>query len=539
MIFRMSDVELKTSEQVKPRNKMGGALQVAVGIFLSRIVGLVRMRALAHFLGDSAAGDAFYAAIKIPNFPQNLLGEGVLSASFIPVYANLVAKGRDEEAGQVAGVILSLLSLVVAFIVFFGVLLTPYFIDLVAPGFDGEKKLLTIKLVQIIFPGTGLLVISAWCLGVLNSHGRFFLSYVAPVISNVAVIAALIYYRHDTDLGHLATYASWGLVLGSLLQLLVQLPSSLKLIKKLKISLNIKLNSIREILKNFFPVVISRGVVQLSAYIDSILASYLPSGAVAVLGYTQAIYMLPISLFGMSVSAAELPTMSQSFGDVDFKTKLQKRINNSCRKIAFFVVPTVVGFLLLGDVIASLLFQSGQFDQQTSRYVWIVLGGSSIGLLASTLGRLYSSAFYSLRDTKTPLKFSILRVILTTVLGYIAGLKIPVWLALDMKWGTAGLTASAGFAGWIEFYLLRKKMNQMIGDSGLSFKFNAQLWLASLVSGGFAFAVKEFLTIDIVFIKSMIVLFVFCIFYFPITILFKIDESNHVFLKIKQKIGFE
>lgn len=526
---------LSHKSDLRSKFRLGGAIQVAVGIFLSRIMGLVRLRALAHFLGDSAAGDAFYAALKIPNFPQNLLGEGVLSASFIPVYANLIAKDKKEEAGQVAGAILALLAIIVSFIVIFGVWLTPQFIEIVAPGFDLERKLLTISLVRIIFPGTGLLVLSAWCLGILNSHGRFFLSYVAPVVSNISVIIALILFRHETNLNQLAIYASWGLVLGSLLQFLVQLPSSLKLINYLKLNLNIKLNSIREILKNFVPVVFSRGVVQLSAYIDSILASYLPSGAVAVLGYTQAIYMLPISLFGMSVSAAELPTMSKSFGDPDFSQRLQKRINDSSRKIAFFVIPTVAGFLLLGDVIASLLFQTGQFDEQTSSYVWMVLGGSAIGLLASTLGRLYSSAFYSLRDTKTPLKYSMIRVFLTTGFGYIAALKLPVLLSVDLKWGTAFLTASSGFAGWIEFYLLRRKLNQLIGLTGLNIKINVQLWGASLISGLVAYLIKDYINLEVVFIKCAMILIVFVLIYFPLTLFLGLDESKIIFQKIKTK----
>jgi putative peptidoglycan lipid II flippase len=158
----------EANTKTKSKSSYGGAYLVAAGILLSRIAGLIRMRALAHFLGNSDAGDAFYAAIKIPNFPQNLLGEGVLSASFIPVYANLLAKGDKEQATKVAGVILSLLTLIVSVIVLVGIVTTPIFIDLIAPGFAGEKRELTIKLVQIIFPGTGLLVISAWCLGILN-----------------------------------------------------------------------------------------------------------------------------------------------------------------------------------------------------------------------------------------------------------------------------------------------------------------------------------------------------------------------------------
>ncbi|MBL8151059.1 MAG: murein biosynthesis integral membrane protein MurJ, partial [Blastocatellia bacterium] len=168
------------------KRSISGAYLVAAGIFLSRIAGFVRVSVFAHFFGNSAAADAFNAAMRIPNFLQNLFGEGVLSASFIPVYSGLVAKQEKAEAGRVAGAVASLLALVTAVLVLLGVLATPILIDLIAPGFKDEKRVLAIELVRIFFPGTGLLVMSAWCLGILNSHHRFFLSYVAPVIWNAA-----------------------------------------------------------------------------------------------------------------------------------------------------------------------------------------------------------------------------------------------------------------------------------------------------------------------------------------------------------------
>ncbi|HNY90987.1 MAG TPA: lipid II flippase MurJ, partial [bacterium] len=152
---------------------------VAAGVFFSRIAGLIRDRVFAHFFGSSDAADAFKAAFRIPNFLQNLFGEGTLSASFIPVYARLLAEEREEDSGRVAGAVAAILSLVVALSVLAGVLLTPWLIALIAPGFSGAKRELTIQLVRILFPGAGLLVLSSWCLGVLNSHRKFFLSYAA------------------------------------------------------------------------------------------------------------------------------------------------------------------------------------------------------------------------------------------------------------------------------------------------------------------------------------------------------------------------
>ena len=164
------------------------AALVATGILISRIAGLVRDRVFAHYFGSSDAADAFRAAFRIPNFLQNLFGEGVLSASFIPVYANLLARGEEDEADRVASAVFCLLSLVVSCLVLTGVLATPLLIDAIAPGFKGAKRELTICLVRILFPGAGFLALSAWCLGILNSHRRFFISYTAPEAWNLEVL---------------------------------------------------------------------------------------------------------------------------------------------------------------------------------------------------------------------------------------------------------------------------------------------------------------------------------------------------------------
>src|SRR5205814_1867774 len=172
----------------------------------------------------SDSADAFNAAFRIPNFLQNLFGEGVLSASFIPVYARLLAEGDEEEAGRVAGAVGAMLGLLVTVLCLAGVLATPILIALIAPGFHGEKRELTISLVRILFPGAGLLVLSAWCLGILNSHRRFLLSYTAPVIWNAAMIGTLLLFGSRTALPRLAEILAVGSVVGSALQFLVQVP---------------------------------------------------------------------------------------------------------------------------------------------------------------------------------------------------------------------------------------------------------------------------------------------------------------------------
>lgn len=464
---------------------------VAAGIMLSRLLGLVRQRVFGHFLGTSAAADAFNAAFRIPNLLQNLFGEGVLSASFIPVYARLLADGDEREADRVAGAVASLLALTTSIIVLVGVLATPVLITLIAPGFEGEKRLQTIRMVRILFPGAGLLAMSAWCLGVLNSHRRFFLSYAAPVVWNIAIITALLWFGGRTGSYDLAAATAWASVVGSGLQFAVQLPVVLSVARHLRLNLDTASRHVRTVIRNFVPVFLGRGVYQVSSYVDMVLGSALPTGAVAGLGYAQTLYLLPVSLFGMSVSAAELPAMSSGRSGEDQSAFLARRLNTGLRQIAFFVVPSAMAFLVLGDVVAGAVYQSGVFTRDVTLYVWAILAGSGVGLLASTLSRLYSSAYYALGDTTTPLRYAMVRVGLTLVLGYLFAFPLPALLHIAPRWGAAGLTASAGIASWVEFTLLRRSMNGRIGTTGLAVRFTMGLWAAALVAAATARGVQH------------------------------------------------
>ena len=501
------------------------AFLVAAGIFLSRITGLVRERFIGHYLGTSFAADAFRAALRIPNFLQNLFGEGVLSASFIPVYAKLVAQGDEKESGRVAGAVFSLLAMVVSLLVLAGVLATPYFIDIIAPGFKGETRSLTVQIVRILFPGVGLLVISAWCLGILNSHRRFFLSYASTVIWNAAIVAALIAGRRF-GLATIAVYAAWGSVIGSALQLAAQLPVVIALAPALRFLVSAANENVRAVVKNFLPVFVSRGVTQLSAYVDQILASFLPEGAVTGLSIAQAIYMLPVSLFGMSISAAELPAMSSATGtDEQVAGILRNRIAASTRRIGFFVVPSAIAFLALGDIVAGAIYQTGRFKAADSTYVWGILAGSAIGLVASTVGRLYSSAYYALRDTRTPLRYAMVRVALTSGLGYLAALPLPPLLGINARWGVAGLTASWGLAAWLEFLLLRRGISRRIGEIESPAAYLAKLWLAAVIAAAAAWGLRWLLHPQHPWIAALVILAPYGIIYLALTAWFGIDQA--------------
>jgi putative peptidoglycan lipid II flippase len=529
-----------SATQTAPASSRRFAFLVAAGIFLSRVAGLIRDRVFAHYFGNSDAADVFKAAFRIPNFLQNMFGEGVLSASFIPVYASLLARDDKDEARKTAGAVAALLTLSTSILVLLGVLTAPWLIDAIAPGFRGEKRELTILLVRILFPGAGLLVASAWCLGVLNSHRKFFLSYTAPVLWNIAMIVGMIAFGADRTQNSLVVITAWASVAGSALQVLVQLPMVFKLLGGLKLSLAHQAEHVRVVIRNFFPVFISRGVVQISAYIDAFLASWLPTGAVSALGYAQTLYTLPVSLFGMSVSAAELPVMSGALGAADEVAGiLRSRMNSGLRQITFLVVPSVVGFLALGDVIIAAIYQSGRFTHADVIYVWGILAGSTVGLLASTLGRLYSSGYYALRDTRTPLRFAVVRVLLTTLLGYLAALPLPRLLGIEPRWGVAGLTISAGIASWVEFTLLQRGIRRRIGQVGVPISFLAQVWLASLIAAAAARGTLFSLGHRGPIIPAVIVLSVYGILFFGVSTLLKLPEAQGMLGILRRRAGIK
>lgn len=468
------------------------AVFVGAGILASRVFGLARESLKARYLGASGtfAADAFHAAFRIPNVLQNLLGEGALSASLIPVYASRLAKGDQQEADRIASAVVAILGLVAAFLVLVGVALAPGIVAVLNPGFDADKRELTVLLTRILFPGAALFVFSAWCLGILNSHRRFLLSYTAPVAWNAAMIAALIIYR-DSAPTELAVRIAWASVAGAALQFLIQVPSVMKVMHSFKPWLGQGHEGVKKVIRNFVPAFVSRGVVQINAFVDQIIASFLPTGAVSLLAYSQTLTMLPISLFGMSVAAAQLPTMSSAIGgESEVAASIRNIMENGLRNIAFFVIPTAVGYVLIGDAIAAALYQHGRFTEQDTLFIWGILAAASLGMLASTLSRLYSSAFFALQDTRTPLRVSIVRVVIASILGAAMALQLPKALGISPLWGAAALALSSSVVGWIEFILLRRRLNARIGATGLSPRFALTLLAAAAAAGAAAYVVK-------------------------------------------------
>lgn len=515
--------------------RSGGAVAVGAGILISRLFGLVRQRVISHFLGVGDAADVISAALRIPNVLQNLLGEGVLSASFVPVYARLRAEGRDEDATRLARSVGALLAATAAVVVLVGMAFAPALVLLVSGGFSPEKREFTVQLVRLLFPGMAALVMSAWCLGVLNAHRQFFISYTAPVAWNIAIIATLVLKASPDDANGAAHLVAIGAVIGSVLQFAVQVPWLVRFLPAAKHGV-LRTPELSRVLSNFVPVLIGRGVVQLSGWLDQLIASFATMGAASVLFYAQNIALLPVSVFGMAVSASELTEMStQTSADVE--DGIRTRLQGGLRAIAFMVVPSAAALLVLGDVLAGAVLQTGRFVRSDTVWVWAVLAGSSVGLLAGTLGRLYNSAWYALHDTKTPVRIAILRIAVAATLGSTSALLLPRLVGFDPKWGVAGLTVSAGIAAWLEYTLLRRALNARIGWTGLPPGLLPRLWGAALISSGIGFGVKVALGDMHPVVVAAFVFGAYGAAYFGLTAAFGVAEAIALPSRIKRRLG--
>lgn len=513
------------------------AFLVATGIFASRIAGLVRQSVFAHYFGTSASGDAFQAAFRIPNMLQNLFGEGVLSASFIPEYSTLLAKGDKANARAVAGVVVSALAIAISLVVLLGVYFAPFLVDLLASGFAPEQRDLATTLVRILFPGAALLVLSAWCLGILNSHRLFLLSYMAPLAWNAAMIGALLIYGGGRSQGSLAVILAWASVVGSIAQFLVQLPSVVKVAGVIKPHLSFALEESKRVFRNFFPAFLTRGVAQISGLIDLTLASHLPLGSVSAIAYSQTLYMLPGSLFGMSVSAAELPAMSSIIGnDETVFARLRDRFKTGLERISYFVVPCLIAYVVLGDLIIATIFQSGRFEREQTVWVWQILIGASVGLLAGTLSRLTTSTYFVLRDTKTPLRFAVLRLVIGTGVGIALAFGAPRWLGIDARYGAIGLTLASSIAALIEFRLLRGGLEKRIGRVRMERSYLVKLWLASTVAGALGWLATYLVNSGTPIISAAVGFSIFGAVYLGVTYLFRVSISREITGRVLQRI---
>ena len=460
------------------------ALIVGAGILLSRLSGLIRELIFAGLLGTRVAADAFKAALQIPGLLQNILGEGTLSASFIPAYSRLIdGQENDDEPGLVAGTIVTLLGLVTSVIVIVGILAARPMTKVLLPLLPDETFDLTVNLVRIMWAGLGFIVLSSWCLGVLNAHRKFFLSFAAPILWNAAqIVFALLAWAQGWSDASVAKAAAWGVLVGGALQFLVQIPVVMRVSPSIRLGVKRGSKAVREIVSKFFPAVMGRGVIQFSGFLDLFLAGFLATGAFTALSLAQIIYMLPIGLFVMSIISADLPEFSRDRDDISAMTT---RFITSSERIGFYLIFSSIAFITMGEPLVDFLFERGKFTSEDTLYIWIVLAAYSLGLYATGMSRLYQNLCYSFGDVKGPARLAGLRVLVAGFVGFLLMFQLdrvaidgnsimrigdfpsfsplPEFArALDttpQPLGALGLALGSSLGAWIEYFLLKRRVS--------------------------------------------------------------------------------
>ena len=501
-----------TVDPAAPARAGGHAARVAAGILLSRLAGFAREAISGYFFGVSAWADVYSTAMRMPNLLQNLLGDQALSASFIPFYSKMLAEKREEDARRFAGAILGLLLMAAGALALLGVVLARPIVAVTAPGFvhDAAKVAagtlavdryaLTVQQVRVLFPMAGLLVLSAWALAVLNSHRRFFLPYVAPVVWNLSIIGTFVLVGRrlgGANLGPLAKSellyaAAWGALVGGALQLAIQLPAVLRLLGGLQLSFRTRARGVRDALRAFGPVVAGRGALQLSGYLDYVLASLAAAGAASAFRYAYALFLLPVGLFATSVAVTELPEVSRLQTD----EARARRVEWAWRQISFFSLPAVVGFLAFGSLVVGVAFVRGAFRQQEQSLVTMVLASFTIGLLPATNSRLLQNLFYALHETRYPARLAVLRVAVSVVAGgalMFALDRVSVWQPdivaspnQELHLGAVGLGLGTSLGAWVELLLLVRGARERVPE--LHLPWAAMLRMAALAVAAAAVA---------------------------------------------------
>lgn len=442
------------------------ATVVGAGILLSRVTGLVRQFFFAHFFGQGMQSDAYIAAVKIPNVMRSLLGEGALSASFVPVYTRLLASGNERGARALAGAVLGLLMAAISVLTLVGIAAAPVLTTILNPMFAGEKRELTIQLTRIMFPMTALMVLSGWCLGVQNSHRRFFWSYASAAMWNIAQIVLLVGWgSRAASLRELALWLAWATLAGSVLQVLAQLPEVLKLVGPLRPTLNRAAVGVAETLRNVLPVVTALGVVQISSLVDLQIANFLPDGAITSLSNANAIVLLPVALFGISVAASSLPEFSRDTTGVD-NSALLERLRGGWQRVLFYIVPSSIACIVFGDLIVGLLYRSGKFGASDQRLVHAVLAAFSIGLVSFGSVKLLASAHYALKDYRTPLRASISSLFVS------AGISLALaWPFRHSLYAAAGIALGTALGSYVNLAVQIRGLHAKLGRL-----YTTQMW---------------------------------------------------------------
>ncbi len=425
---------------------------VSSATFLSRILGLVREQVFAYLFGAGFATDAFIAAFRIPNLLRGLFAEGALSSAFIPVFTDHLTNQGKEKAWELANLVLNLLLIALCLVVILGIVFSPYIVQVIAPGFgkEGGKQDLTTLLSRIMFPFLLFIALSALAMGMLNTFRHFGIPALAPTMFNLGMIAGGLFLSPLFDPPIIGM--ALGVLLGGVGQLAIQIPLLKKIGFKYRFKINLHHPGVKRILLLMAPATLGLASTQVNIFVNTLIASFLPQGSVSYLNYSFRLMQFPIGVFGVAVATVTFPIIS-AYAAKKEMGELLATFTSSLKLVFFLTIPSAIFLAVASQPVISVLFQHGKFTFLDTVATSQALIFYCIGLFAYSSVRLTASTFYSMGDTRTPVKTSAVAV----------GVNIILNLILMGPLGFRGLALAASVAAMTNLGLLLKILDKRIG----------------------------------------------------------------------------
>ena len=418
---------------------------VATMTMLSRVLGLVRDVVIARMLGASAGADAFFVALKIPNFLRRLFAEGAFNQAFVPVLSEYRSNGSmaatkllvDRVAGTLGGTLV-LVTLV-------GVLAAPAIIWVFAPGFgdDPAKRALTVEMLRLTFPYLFFIALTAFAGGILNSWNRFAVPAFTPVLLNLSLIGCALFLAPHFAEERMAVALAWGVLIAGVVQLLFQLPFLARLNLMPIPRMGWRDPGVRKIMKLMAPALFGASVYQLNSLVNTILASMLETGSVTWLYYTDRLIELPLGIFAVAIGTVILPSLSSKHADASPEA-FSRTLDWAIRMVLLIGLPAALALFALAEPLLSTLFQYGEFSAFDVTKTAASLRAYSAGLLAAMLIKVLAPGFYARQDTRTPVRIGVLAMLANMLLG-----ALLVW-----EWRHVGLASAMALSAWLNAGLL-------------------------------------------------------------------------------------
>ncbi|MFH1753013.1 MAG: murein biosynthesis integral membrane protein MurJ [Candidatus Omnitrophota bacterium] len=467
---------MSTRSLLKSTGIIGGATA------MSRVLGFARDMLIANFFGTGGPIQAFLVAFRIPNLMRDFVAEGATNSAFVPVLSEYLVTKEKREYWQLTNVLLSIVLAALLVIVVLGTFAAPIIVRVIAPGFMNEpdQLALAIGLTRMLFPYVFFVGLAAYAIGILNSLKHFTAPALAPISLNLSIIAVILIFRYDMDVAIL----SCAVLLGGVLQLFIQVPVLYKKGMRPDLPKTLHHPAARTVARLFFPRMLGASVYQLNVLIDTILASLywiVGAGGIAALYYANRLIQLPTAVFGISLATAALPELSANFaqGHMD---KFKETLNTLLKCLFLIMVPASVGFAIMGPDIVRILFERGEFSHYSTMITSQALLFYSLGLFSYAGIKILVFSFYSMQDTRTPVKTASISLAVNIVFNLI--------LMWPLKIG--GLALATSIAGASNFFLLlhflKKKIGPISGD-GVTPLFLAKILVSSAVMGLLLYAI--------------------------------------------------